>query len=469
MDGSVNRVRVRAAGAAPRPASTFRTRIGSLPSSLTMDALRRHRRPPVGSPRGDRTWPIDRSTRSWRAARARGRGTRRRHGVGVSVPSRPARCSASTGGSETTDTTARQSMYLPRPEKTKPPKGPLITLEPGAEPSQTPSGTRRRSRASQVQGAAHADLAVGRPDRGRGDGADRPHRHLPAGEGPILQVERFDAGKWDDFPQITVSGERRDVLDLRADQPGRREPVPGGRHRHRSASNVVEVVVTIVAAPPRRDARSRGVSATGTQPTGPPSPVRGAGRAGASSSRPRPHPPARARRSPSRRRQACDRGHRGHDERAAGVADVAAQPPPPRYCARPSRARCRRPASSRCRTRGRCRRRSARPRRRRSRPSGPAAACSATATASTTGTATTVRPRVSISQPPGKKNTMSIAAAAAKISDVVLAEIPTCSAQSGSSTVAHRAGGAQTITAATPSVSTCAGGHAAPTRRAGAR
>jgi hypothetical protein len=56
----------------------------------------------------------------------------------------------------------------------------------------------------------------------------------------------------------------------------------------------------------------------------------------------------------------------------------------------------------------------------------------ATAIESTTGTATIIRPRVSISQPPGHMKATSRAAAPAKISDVVAAERPMWSAHSGS-------------------------------------
>ena len=55
----------------------------------------------------------------------------------------------------------------------------------------------------------------------------------------------------------------------------------------------------------------------------------------------------------------------------------------------------------------------------------------ATAIDSTTGTATTIRPRVSISQPPGHMNATSRAAAPAKMRDVVDADSPTWSAHSG--------------------------------------
>jgi hypothetical protein len=59
---------------------------------------------------------------------------------------------------------------------------------------------------------------------------------------------------------------------------------------------------------------------------------------------------------------------------------------------------------------------------------------------------------LSINQPPGKKKAMSTAAAAAKISDVVLAESPTCSAHSGSRPV-RRERLAAMITTAAPRVS----------------
>jgi hypothetical protein len=109
------------------------------------------------------------------------------------------------GGSENTNTTARQSMYLPRPEETTAPKGPLITLgagagateSPSAEPSKKPGKTKTKEPRTPITLSA-GQTAVGAMEQIDLTGV------YPRGEGAILRVERFDAGKWDDFAQITV-------------------------------------------------------------------------------------------------------------------------------------------------------------------------------------------------------------------------------------------------------------------------
>lgn len=109
------------------------------------------------------------------------------------------------GGSESTDTTARQSMYLPRPVRTTAPEGPLITLgagdgateTPSAEPSKKPGKTKTKEPRTQITLSA-GQTAVGAMEQIDLTGV------YPRGEGAILRVERFDAGKWDDFAQITV-------------------------------------------------------------------------------------------------------------------------------------------------------------------------------------------------------------------------------------------------------------------------
>ncbi|MCW2844842.1 MAG: hypothetical protein JWN22_2758 [Nocardioides sp.] len=104
-------------------------------------------------------------------------------------------------GSETSNTSAQQSMYLPRPEKTQSPSGPLITLEPGAtqsttvspsdEPTETESARKQISlSASQTSVAPMQQIDL--------TGV------YPGGEGSILQVQRFTGGVWTDFP-VTAS------------------------------------------------------------------------------------------------------------------------------------------------------------------------------------------------------------------------------------------------------------------------
>jgi hypothetical protein len=125
-------------------------------------------------------------------------------------------------GSDTANTTARQSMYLPRPQKTKVPKGPLITLEPGAGGSETPSAepSRKPSKTKTKAPRQPITLSAGQTAVGPMEQIDLTGVY-PRGEGAILRVERFDSGRWDDFAQITVlvSGQTFSTY-VQTSQPG---------------------------------------------------------------------------------------------------------------------------------------------------------------------------------------------------------------------------------------------------------
>jgi hypothetical protein len=103
-------------------------------------------------------------------------------------------------GSDTADTTVRQSMYLPPPQKTKSPKGPLITLAPGAAGSETPSAkpprkpTKTKTKAPQQP----ISLSAGQTAVGPMEQIDLTGVY-PGGEGAVLQVQRFEGGRWADF------------------------------------------------------------------------------------------------------------------------------------------------------------------------------------------------------------------------------------------------------------------------------
>lgn len=103
--------------------------------------------------------------------------------------------------SDTSSTTSRQSMYLPRPSPTTAASGPLVTLiaqpsgsassGPGHEPSKSDSPKMRISlSASQTAVAVMEQIDL--------TGV------YPGGEGAILQVQRFTDGAWGDFP-VTAS------------------------------------------------------------------------------------------------------------------------------------------------------------------------------------------------------------------------------------------------------------------------
>ena len=109
------------------------------------------------------------------------------------------------GGSGNGSSTSQKSLYLPRPEKTRAPSGPLITLQAGASPtagattSQEPSDkpTKKKPPKKQISLSA-SETSVAPMQQIDLTGV------YPGGEGAILQVQRFTDSSWQDFP-VTVS------------------------------------------------------------------------------------------------------------------------------------------------------------------------------------------------------------------------------------------------------------------------
>lgn len=108
------------------------------------------------------------------------------------------------GGDEASaQSTSDQSLYLPKPEKTTGPSGPLITLAPGAtqSPSQEPSEgapTKSPKPTKKQISLSASQTSVAPMEQIDLTGV------YPGGEGAILQVQRFTAGSWQAFP-VTVS------------------------------------------------------------------------------------------------------------------------------------------------------------------------------------------------------------------------------------------------------------------------
>jgi hypothetical protein len=97
---------------------------------------------------------------------------------------------------------SERSMYLPRPEKTPQATGPEITLAPGesttpAEGTKTSEPIKSESPRKQITLSASVTAA------GPMETFDLTGVY-PGGEGAILQVQRFTAGSWQDFP-VTAS------------------------------------------------------------------------------------------------------------------------------------------------------------------------------------------------------------------------------------------------------------------------
>jgi len=105
-------------------------------------------------------------------------------------------------GDDESDGTAssQQSMYLPKPSDTDLETGPQITLQPGEE---TPTGTATTEATPQFAiSLSAAATEVGAMEEIYLTGV------YPGAEGAVVQVQRFESGKWEDFPvDASVSGE----------------------------------------------------------------------------------------------------------------------------------------------------------------------------------------------------------------------------------------------------------------------
>ena len=105
-----------------------------------------------------------------------------------------------SGGDESGTASSHQSMYLPKPSDTVQETDPQITLQPGEE---TPTGSETASEAPKFAiSLSSASTDVGAMEEIYLTGV------YPGGEGAVVQVQRFESGKWVDFPvDASVSGE----------------------------------------------------------------------------------------------------------------------------------------------------------------------------------------------------------------------------------------------------------------------
>ena len=99
----------------------------------------------------------------------------------------------------TDDSTSDASLYLPRPERTGRPDGPLITLAPPASDGTERSPQGPRTTETETEEESKISLSAGQTSVGPMEPIDLSGVY-PGGEGAILQVQQFTAGKWDDFP-----------------------------------------------------------------------------------------------------------------------------------------------------------------------------------------------------------------------------------------------------------------------------
>lgn len=112
--------------------------------------------------------------------------------LGVSEPE-----TASSRGGEA-------SMYLPKPEPTKPEKGPELTLAPNKEPLGSGKNSKPEKTKSPKKPAKAISLSAGQTSVAPMENIDLTGVYQ-AGEGAILQVQRFEGGGWTNFPASPVS------------------------------------------------------------------------------------------------------------------------------------------------------------------------------------------------------------------------------------------------------------------------
>lgn len=104
-------------------------------------------------------------------------------------------------GSDGVSNTSRQSMYLPHPSPTTAASGPLITLLP--QPSGSTSSSPGHEPSEEQSPVKEISLSAGQTAVAVMEQIDLTGVY-PGGEGAILQVQRFTAGVWGDFP-VTAS------------------------------------------------------------------------------------------------------------------------------------------------------------------------------------------------------------------------------------------------------------------------
>jgi hypothetical protein len=118
------------------------------------------------------------------------------------------------GDSGTQGATSQASLYLPRPERTKSPSGPQITLDQQA--SQSPSAGGRKARQPKKQ--PPISLSAGQTAVSSMGQIDLTGT-FPGGEGAVLRVQRFTGG-WQDFPVTASVSDSTFSTYVQSSQPG---------------------------------------------------------------------------------------------------------------------------------------------------------------------------------------------------------------------------------------------------------
>ena len=109
------------------------------------------------------------------------------------------------GDDSVTEATSERSMYLPMPQKTPTPTGPQVTLpsQPSASPESSGSGDGEKEPKPERTPEPKISLSASTTSAAQMEQIDLTGVY-PGGEGAILQVQRFTAGRWQDFP-VTAS------------------------------------------------------------------------------------------------------------------------------------------------------------------------------------------------------------------------------------------------------------------------
>ena len=96
--------------------------------------------------------------------------------------------------------TSQQSMYLPKPSATESEAGPQITLRPGEESASAGASSAAPEFPISLSSTV---TTVGPMEEIYLTGV------YPGGEGAVVQVQRFESGRWEDFATVdaVVSGE----------------------------------------------------------------------------------------------------------------------------------------------------------------------------------------------------------------------------------------------------------------------
>lgn len=107
-------------------------------------------------------------------------------------------------GAATDDASSQDSLYLPPPEETESESGPLVTLE--SDPNESEE-TEAPPETESTEPESEISLSAGQTKVSQMEQIDLTGVY-PGGEGAILQVQRHEGGKWEDFPvTVNVSNE----------------------------------------------------------------------------------------------------------------------------------------------------------------------------------------------------------------------------------------------------------------------